>query len=106
MQTTTVQRTTHKKNHSPTLATQLMVAQCLRQEGSFSSRRALMDALPRKVEYATLVKILEHLEALNMIFMSEDGSIVWVFSDNPKLLKLLEESAVLKCSATHVSASN
>jgi hypothetical protein len=73
-----------------------MVERCIREAGSFRSRRALMEALPRKVEYPTLVKVLEYLEASNKIFLGEDGSIVWVFTDNPKLIRLLEESPVLK----------
>jgi len=54
-----------------------------------------MRALPRKIEYGTLVKILQYLEASEKIAFTEDGSIVWVFTDNPKLLKLLRESPVL-----------
>jgi len=48
-----------------------------------------MRALPRQVEYPTLAKILLYLEASNKILLAEDGSIVWVFNDNQKLLRLL-----------------
>jgi len=98
--------TPRSKGHSPTQNTQLMVERCLREQGSFSSKRALLNALPRKMEYATLVKVLHYLEASNKIFMSEDGTIVWVFSDNPKLLKLLAESSVLKSAGTQNSQKN
>jgi len=54
-----------------------------------------MRELPHKVEYGTLVRILQYLEASQKIIFTEDGAIVWVFADNPKLLKLLEESPVL-----------
>lgn len=54
-----------------------------------------MRDLPHQVEYRTLVKILQYLEASEKIVFAEDGSIVWVFTDNPKLLKLLEQSPVL-----------
>jgi hypothetical protein len=72
-----------------------MVERCIRDKTSFPSHRALMRELPRKIEYGTLVKILQYLEASQKIVFAEDGSIVWVFTDNPKLLKLLEESPVL-----------
>lgn len=83
------------RGHSPTLSTQLMVERTIRDKSSFPSRRALMRELPRKVEYGTLVKILQYLEASEKIVFAEDGSIVWVFTDNPKLLELLELSPVL-----------
>jgi len=55
-----------------------------------------MRELPRQVEYRTLVTILQYLEASEKILLAEDGSIVWVFADNPKLLKLLDQSVALK----------
>ena len=90
-------------SHSPTLDTQLMVESCLREAGFFHSRRALMRALPRQVEYPTLAKTLEYLEASNKIHLAEDGSIVWVFVDNPKLLRLLRTSRVIKPADTPTS---
>ena len=83
------------RGHSPTLSTQLMVERAIRDKASFPSRRALMRELPHQVEYGTLVKILQYLEASEKIVFAEDGSIVWVFTDNPKLLKLLAQSPVL-----------
>jgi hypothetical protein len=68
-----------------------MVEKCIREEGPFTSRRALMRAVPRKVEYPTLVTVLDYLEASEKI-LTKGGSITWVFTDNPKLLKLLRES--------------
>jgi len=85
--------------HSPRLDTQLMVEKCVREKGPFSSRRALMRALPRKVEYPTLVTILNYLEASDKILINGD-SITWVFMDNPKLLRLLRESPVLRSGGT------
>jgi hypothetical protein len=82
--------------HSPRLDTQLMIERGIREAGSFPSRRALMRALPRQMEYPTLSKTLVYLEASNKILLAQDGSIVWVFVDNPKLLQLLAESPVIK----------
>lgn len=76
-----------------------MVERCIGEAGSFPSRRALMRSLPRKLEYPTLAKTLVYLEASNKILFDEDGSIVWVFVDNPKLLQLLAESPVIKSAA-------
>jgi hypothetical protein len=53
-----------------------------------------MRALPRKVEYPTLVTVLDYLEASEKILIKGD-SITWVFTDNPKLLKLFRESIVM-----------
>lgn len=53
-----------------------------------------MRALPRKVEYPTLVTILDYLEASEKVLTKGD-SITWVFTDNPKLLKLLRESIAM-----------
>jgi len=76
-----------------------MVENCIREHSTFPSRRALMRALPRQVEYPTLVKILRYLEASDKILINGD-SITWVFADNPKLLRLLKESVVLKSADT------
>jgi len=51
------------------------------------------------VEYPTLVKILTYLEASEKILLNGD-SITWIFVDNPKLVKLLRESPVLKSGDT------
>ena len=89
----------HQPRHSPTLETQLMVESCIRDHGSFPSKRALLRALPRQMEPPTLVTILKYLEASNKVFLSEDGSIVWVFTDNPKFLRLLKESPAIRSRA-------
>lgn len=91
-----------KNGHSPTLDTQVMVEKCIRDNTTFPSRRALMRALPRKVEYPTLVKILNYLEASEKILLNED-SITWIFADNPKLVKLLRASPVLRSKDTRSS---
>jgi hypothetical protein len=94
-----MQTLAHRNGHSPTLDTQVMVEKCIRDNTTFPSRRALMRALPRKVEYPTLVKILNYLEASDKILLNGD-SITWIFVDNPRLVKLLRESPVLKSRDT------
>ncbi len=61
-----------------------------------------MRALPRQVEYPTLATILEYLEASNKI-LTQDGQIIWVFADNPELLRILRRSPVLKSKGTRTS---
>ena len=102
MEATTVKT---RVQHSPRLDTQLMIERCIQETGSFPSRRALMRALPRQVEYPTLAKTLVYLEASNKILLAGDGSIVWVFVDNPKLLRLLAESPLIKSADTQISSS-
>jgi hypothetical protein len=94
-----MQALVRKNGHSPTLDTQVMVEKCIRDNTAFPSRRALMRALPRKVEYPTLVKILNYLEASDKVLLNGD-SITWIFVDNPRLVKLLRESPVLKSRGT------
>jgi len=98
-----LENTLHKLGHSPTQETQLMVERCLRDNGSFPSKRALLRALPRQMEPPTLVTILKYLEASNKVFLSEDGSVVWVFTDNPKFLQLLRESPAIRSRARRSS---
>jgi hypothetical protein len=64
-----------------------------------------MRNLPRKVEYPTLAKVLAYLEASNKIILPADGSIIWVFVDNPKLLQLLAESPVIRSEVTPSSTN-
>jgi len=97
-----MQTVVRRNGHSPTLDTQVMVEKCIRDNTVFASKRALMRALPRKVEYPTLVKILRYLEASEKILINGD-SVTWVFADNPKLLRLLRESPVLKSAGTRGS---
>ena len=87
-------------NRSPTLTSQLIVERCIRENGLFATRRALLRALPRQIEYGALVSILRYLEASEKIVLAEDSSIVWVFADNPKLLKVLERSPVMRSEGT------
>jgi hypothetical protein len=94
-----MQKVVRRNGHSPTLETQMMVEKCIRDNTAFPSRRALMRALPRKVEYPTLVKILNYLEASDKILLNGD-SVTWIFVDNPKLVKLLRESPVLRSGDT------
>ena len=47
------------------------------------------------MQYQTFLRIIDYLESSNKILF-HGRSIVWVFPDNPKLKKLIEESVRLK----------
>ncbi len=78
-------------DHAPNLETILMVERAIKESKSYPTKKALLESLPRQVQYSTFQKILDYLESSNKIIY--DGhTIVWVFPDNPKLLKLLKSS--------------
>ena len=78
----------------PQLDTILMVENTIREAGSYPTKRELLKCLPRQIQYQTFNRILEYLESSNKIVI--DGRrIVWVFADNPKLKKLLDNNTRL-----------
>jgi len=81
--------------HEPKLDTILMVEKAIRDADEYPSRMELWRSLPKKIQYQTFKRILEYLEASNKIVFNQ-GRIVWVAADNPKLKKLLEESVKIR----------
>jgi len=81
--------------HEPRLDTVLMVERAIKESGTYPSKRQLWKSLPRKMQYQTFERIIDYLESSNKIIL-HGRSIVWVFPDNPKLKKLIEESVRLK----------
>jgi hypothetical protein len=77
--------------HEPQLDTMLMVEKAIKKSETYPTRKELWKSLPKQVQYQTFMRILEYLEASNKIIFN-GRKIVWVFPDNPKLKKLLEES--------------
>jgi len=77
--------------HEPKLNTMLMVEKAIKNSGTYPTRKELWKSLPKQVQYQTFQRILEYLEASNKIIFNSH-KIVWVFPDNPKLKKLLEET--------------
>ena len=69
----------------------LMVERAIKNAEDYLTRTELWRSLPRKMQYQTLKRILDYLEASNKIIFNEK-KIVWVAADNPKLKKLLESS--------------
>jgi len=81
--------------HEPQLDTILMVEKAIRDAQKYPSRMELWRSLPRKIQYQTFKRILEYLEASNKIVFN-NGRIVWVAADNPKLKRLLEQSVKVR----------
>ncbi len=83
-------------HHEPTLPTIQMVEAAIKEAKEYPSKYKLWRSLPKSMQYQTLEKVLNYLEASNKIMIDDkDGAIIWIFADNPKLEKLLEESTRL-----------
>jgi hypothetical protein len=80
--------------HEPQLDTILMVENALKENGSYPTKKELLESLPKKIQYQTFNRILGYLESSNKI-MFDGRNIIWIFPDNPKLKKLLETSIKL-----------
>ncbi|HLE75526.1 MAG TPA: hypothetical protein VI864_05720 [Candidatus Bathyarchaeia archaeon] len=81
--------------HEPQLDTILMVENTIREAKTYPTKMALLQSLPKQIQYQTFNRILEYLESSNKIVF--DGhKIVWVFTENPKLKGLLENSIKLR----------
>ena len=80
--------------HEPRLDTILMVENAIKESGSYTTRKQLWTALPKKVQYQTFNRILKYLESSNKI-MFDGRKIIWIFPDNPKLQELLRTSVEL-----------
>jgi len=86
------QAKTKTSTANPTLDTIKMVEQTLSKMSEYTSKNRLWRALPRQVQYPTFKAILDYLEESNKIMYDKDGTIIWIFADNPKLKKLLRTS--------------
>ena len=72
---------------SPTLETVLMVEKTIEEYSGEYKKTQLWEKLPRKVMWPTFVTILNYLEEINKIIISDDGIITYIW--NPTLaLKL------------------
>jgi hypothetical protein len=81
--------------HEPQLDTILMVENTIKAAKTYPTKRALLENLPRQIQYQTFNRILEYLESSNKI-VYDGRRIIWIFADNPKLKSLLEGSVKLR----------
>lgn len=78
-------------NHEPRLDTILMVEEAIKNAEDYPTRTELWKSLPRKVQYQTFKRILEYLEAHEIIVFN-DKKIIYTKVDNPKLEALIKSS--------------
>ena len=83
------------KGHDPRLASIEMVEDILRKNHEFASKSALQRALPRTIQTQTFNRILNYLEKSHKIIFTKDRKVVWIFSTDPKLKKVWQESIPL-----------
>ncbi len=83
-------------SHMPRLDTIEMVEDMISEQKEFSSKNRLWRSLPKQVQYKTFTTILDYLEKSNKIMYDKEGTILWIFVDNPKLKKLHRQSTVLR----------
>ena len=75
--------------HYPKLDSILMVEQAIQNSEDYPTRMELWRGLPKQMQYQTFKLILEYLENSNKIMFEKD-KIIWIFSDNKKLNKLIQ----------------
>lgn len=79
----------------PRLDTLEMIEDTIRKWQYFESKTKLWKTLPRGVQYGTLGIAISYLERSNKITQNRDGSIAWIFIENEKARKSLEQSTEL-----------
>lgn len=77
--------------HYPKLNSILMVEKEIQNSEDYPTKTELWKNLPKKMQYQTFKLILNYLEKSNKI-MFEGDKIIWIFSNNKKLNKLINES--------------
>ncbi|PIN95281.1 hypothetical protein COU53_00235 [Candidatus Pacearchaeota archaeon CG10_big_fil_rev_8_21_14_0_10_30_48] len=68
-----------------------MVEKAIQNSEDYPTRMELWKSLPKQMQYQTFKLILNYLEISNKI-MFEDDKIIWIFSNNKKLNKLIQEA--------------
>ena len=77
--------------HYPKLDSILRVEKAILDSGDYPTRMQLWKSLPKQMQYQTFVLILDYLEKSNKIIF-EDNKIIWIFPNNKKLNKLIQEA--------------
>lgn len=80
--------------HYPKLDSILMVEKAIQNSKDYPTRMELWRSLPKQMQYQTFKLVLEYLESSNKI-MFEDDKIIWIFSNNKKLNRLIQEAVIV-----------
>ena len=78
--------------HYPRLDTVLMIEDAIKNAKDYPKRTELWKRLPKKVMYQTYKIVIDYLIESRKVMLTKDDKLVWVFADNKKLKKLVEES--------------
>lgn len=70
---------------SPTLETVKMVEETIDEHSGEFNKTQIWEKLPRKIMWPTFNTILDYLEEINKIIISDNGIITWIW--NPELVK-------------------
>src|SRR5487761_705552 len=81
--------------HLPNMATMLMVEKTIKESDEPLKKMQLYKAVPKSMMYQTYERVLEYLESHNQIAYDNEGRIIWIAADNPKLEKLLKSGVEL-----------
>lgn len=71
--------------HSPQLDTILMVETYIREHSGEFKRKALWQALPRRMQYSTFKQIIEYLWDSGKILVDCEGFVIW--THNPERVR-------------------
>ncbi|MFH1239655.1 MAG: hypothetical protein V1672_00385 [Candidatus Diapherotrites archaeon] len=78
--------------HYPRLDTVLMIEDAIKNAKDYPKRTELWKKLPKKVMYQTYKIVVDYLIDSRKVMLTKDDKLVWIFADNEKLKKLIEES--------------
>ena len=70
---------------SPTLETVRMVEQVIDENSGEFNKTRLWEKLPRKIMWSTYLTVLNYLEEINKIIISENGVITYIW--NPEFAR-------------------
>ena len=69
-----------------------MIEKTIKEADIPPKRTELWKSLPKKMMYQTFKTALDYLDASGKIMIDRKQRVVWIASDNPKLLSLLAKS--------------
>ena len=70
---------------SPTLETVKMIERTISKHNGECKKTSLWEKLPKKVQWRTYLTILDYLQEVNRIIISDDGVLVYIW--NPELAR-------------------
>ena len=78
--------------HYPRLDTVLMIEDCIKNAPNYWGKTELRKKLPKKVMYQTYKTVIDYLIDSKKVMLTKDDKLVWIFADNHKAKRLIDES--------------